>query len=96
MPALKGAFINMGAGLLGVLPNIVVFQFNPLTISRSRSASIWYFDGSGRPAAVSAMPCSSTTETLTFGGARWRIGWVGPRPTMPSTLRSRSSKATRW
>ena len=29
MAALKGAFINLGAGLLGALPSIVVFQFNP-------------------------------------------------------------------
>ena len=34
MAALKGAFINLGAGLLGALPNIVVFQFNPTQISR--------------------------------------------------------------
>lgn len=35
MPALKGAFINLGAGLLGALPNIVVFQFNPAQVSRT-------------------------------------------------------------
>src|SRR5215217_790894 len=32
---LKGAFINLGAGLLGALPNIVLFQFNPLHVSRT-------------------------------------------------------------
>ena len=32
---LKGAFINLGAGLLGALPNIVLFQFNPLRVSRT-------------------------------------------------------------
>jgi hypothetical protein len=32
---LKGAFINLGAGLLGTLPNIVLFQFNPLRVTRS-------------------------------------------------------------
>lgn len=37
MPALKGAFANLGAGLLGALPNFVVFQFNPETISRTPS-----------------------------------------------------------
>jgi hypothetical protein len=31
--ALKGAFVNLGAGLLGALPNIVVFQFNPERIT---------------------------------------------------------------
>ena len=35
MAALKGAFINLGAGLLGALPNIVVFQFNPDRITRT-------------------------------------------------------------
>ncbi len=35
MAALKGAFINLGAGLLGALPNIVVFQFNPDRVSRT-------------------------------------------------------------
>jgi hypothetical protein len=37
MPVLKGAFLNFGAGLLGALPNVVVFQFNPETISRTPS-----------------------------------------------------------
>ena len=32
---LKGAFINLGAGLLGALPNIVLFQFNPHRVSRT-------------------------------------------------------------
>ena len=35
MAALKGAFLNFGAGLLGALPNIVVFQFNPTQVSRN-------------------------------------------------------------
>jgi hypothetical protein len=35
MAALKGAFINLGAGLLGALPNIVVFQFNPDKVTRT-------------------------------------------------------------
>jgi len=32
---LKGAFINLGAGVLGALPNIIVFQFNPVSVTRS-------------------------------------------------------------
>ena len=32
---LKGAFINLGAGLLGALPNIVIFQFNPLHVTHT-------------------------------------------------------------
>jgi hypothetical protein len=35
MGSLKGAFINMSAGLLGALPNIVVFQFNPANVTRT-------------------------------------------------------------
>jgi hypothetical protein len=35
MAVLKGAFINLGAGLLGGLPNIVIFQFNPERVSRT-------------------------------------------------------------
>jgi hypothetical protein len=37
MPALKGAFINLGAGVLGGLPNIVIFQFNPDQVVRTIS-----------------------------------------------------------
>jgi len=35
MAALKGAFLSFGAGLLGVLPNVVVFQFNPAQVTRN-------------------------------------------------------------
>jgi hypothetical protein len=35
MAALKGAFINLGAGLLGALPNIIIFQFNPDRVTRT-------------------------------------------------------------
>jgi len=35
MAALKGAFISTGAGLLGALPSVVVFQFNPDRITRT-------------------------------------------------------------
>ena len=34
---LKGAFINLGAGLLGALPNIIIFQFNPVRVTRTPS-----------------------------------------------------------
>jgi hypothetical protein len=50
MAALKGAFINLGGGLLGALPNIVVFQFNPDRVTRTPSLvqSPPRDDGSGR------------------------------------------------
>ena len=37
MAALKGAFIDLGAGILGALPNIIVFQFNPDRVTRTPS-----------------------------------------------------------
>jgi hypothetical protein len=49
MAALKGAFIDLGAGILGGLPNIIVFQFNPDKVTRSptRAQSPPRDDGSG-------------------------------------------------
>jgi len=35
MATLKGAFINLGNGLLGALPNLVIFQFNPERVTRT-------------------------------------------------------------
>jgi Contractile injection system tube protein len=35
VPTLKGAFVKLDAGLLGFAPNIVIFQFNPETVSRT-------------------------------------------------------------
>lgn len=37
MGALKGAFLSFSGGALGPLPNIVVFQFNPETVTRTPS-----------------------------------------------------------
>jgi hypothetical protein len=39
MVALKGAFLSFGSGLLGALPNIVVFQFNPVDVTRNPSVA---------------------------------------------------------
>ncbi len=39
MPTLKGAFLQFDAGLLGKLPNIIVFQFNPESVTRTPSLS---------------------------------------------------------
>ena len=61
MVALKGAFIDVGAGLLGALPNVVVFQFNPdqLTRNPTRAQPPPPPDGCGqprRPAAAGDAP----------------------------------------
>jgi hypothetical protein len=37
VPALKGAFVKLDADLLGGAPDIIVFQFNPDTVTRSPS-----------------------------------------------------------
>ena len=37
MGTLKGAFLSFSGGALGPLPNIVVFQFNPETVTRTPS-----------------------------------------------------------
>lgn len=66
MAALKGAFINLGAGLLGALPNIVVFQFNPVQIARTPKMvrPTPAADGSG-PRNASDQP-GEPSETMTF------------------------------
>ena len=35
MALLRGALIEYGAGLIGPIPNVVIFQFNPESLSRS-------------------------------------------------------------
>ena len=66
MAALKGAFINLGAGLLGALPNIVVFQFNPDRVTRTPSLvhPPPKTDGSGkRPASIQP---DEPSESMSF------------------------------
>jgi hypothetical protein len=68
MAALKGAFIKFDAGLLGKLPNIIVFQFNPAQVTRKPSLVHvpMKSDGSGkRPAAQQPdQPSESISFTL--------------------------------
>lgn len=66
MAALRGAFINLGAGLLGALPNIVVFQFNPDRITRTPALVQTQpaKDGAGRRNARWAP--GQPSETLNF------------------------------
>jgi hypothetical protein len=68
MVALKGAFIDVGAGLLGALPNVVVFQFNPdqLTRNPTRAQPPPPPDGSGSRAARQqpGMPPETISFTL--------------------------------
>ena len=66
MAALRGAFINLGAGLLGALPNIIVFQFNPDRMSRTPTLVQTQptNDGAGRRNARWAP--GQPSETLNF------------------------------
>jgi hypothetical protein len=64
--ALKGAFINIGAGVLGFLPNIVVFQFNPDKVTRtpSRAQPPPAPDGAGKRS--SSQQPGLPPETISF------------------------------
>jgi Contractile injection system tube protein len=68
MGALKGAFLKFDAGLLGKLPSIVVFQFNPDRVTRTPTLARapMKSDGSGRrPAAQQPdQPSQSISFTL--------------------------------
>jgi hypothetical protein len=67
MPPLKGAFLKFKGGLLG-LPDIVVFQFNPETVSRTPSlAQTDVTPSTARwndPRAVVAAPAESFSFSL--------------------------------
>jgi hypothetical protein len=66
MAALKGAFLQFGAKLLGALPSIVVFQFNPAQVSRTPSLVTppQSPDNSGK--VDSLQQPSQPSETLSF------------------------------
>jgi len=66
MAALKGAFLNIGAGLLGALPNVVVFQFNPDRVSRTPALARQPAppDGSGKKPA--AQQPDKPSESISF------------------------------
>lgn len=65
-PTLKGAFLKFEGGLLG-LPNIVVFQFNPETVSRTPSLAQNDLPSTGEardPRYVTAFPTESFSFSL--------------------------------
>jgi hypothetical protein len=68
MPTLKGAFLKFEGGVLG-LPTIVVFQFNPETVTRTPSIAQTDLPGSGEardPRFVMAYPTESFSFSLRF------------------------------
>jgi hypothetical protein len=64
--ALKGAFINLQAGLLGGLPNIVVFQFNPDRITRTPTMVQPPAPASGTGNTDSSQQPGQPAETIGF------------------------------
>src|SRR5690242_2645294 len=66
MAALKGAFINLGAGLLGALPNIVIFQFNPERVTRTPSLAQPPSPATGSGQVDSAQQPAEPTESYSF------------------------------
>jgi len=66
MGALKGAFVKFDAGLLGKLPSVIVFQFNPAQVSR-RPGLVHVpmkSDGSGKRPATQQP--DQPTESISF------------------------------
>lgn len=68
MPTVKGAFVRYEDSLLGALPNIIVFQFNPETMTRSPTM---YSEDSGSNNSgkkeklnITGMPRESLSFTL--------------------------------
>jgi hypothetical protein len=66
MAALKGAFINLGAGLLGGLPNIVIFQFNPERVSRTPTLAQPPKTPVGAGQVDATQQASGPTESFSF------------------------------
>jgi hypothetical protein len=74
MFALKGAFINLGTGLLGSsstglpggLPNIVIFQFNPEKVSRTPTLAQPPQDPVGAGQVDATQQASEPTESYSF------------------------------
>src|SRR4051812_8038821 len=66
MTVLRGAFINLGAGLLGGLPNIVIFQFNPERVSRTPRLAQPPGTPVGAGQVDATQQAASPTEALSF------------------------------
>jgi hypothetical protein len=63
---LKGAFINLGAGLLGALPNIILFQFNPLRVSRTPRLVQPPADSDGSGSRDATQQAGEPSESFSF------------------------------
>ncbi len=66
MAALKGAFINVGAGLLGALPNIIIFQFNPVQVTRTPTLARQPSPSGGAGTTPAAPQPDEPSQTIGF------------------------------
>jgi hypothetical protein len=64
--ALRGAFVRLDAGLAGFAPNIIVFQFNPDTISRTPSLVQPPAPASGSGQTDPGAQAAEPTESISF------------------------------
>ena len=64
--ALRGAFVRIDAGLAGFAPNIIVFQFNPDTISRTPSLVQPPAPASGSGQTDPGAQAAEPTESISF------------------------------
>jgi hypothetical protein len=64
--ALRGAFLKLDAGLLGFLPNIIVFQFNPESVSRSPALASAPPSGDGSGNRDANAQTAEPTESISF------------------------------
>src|ERR1051325_3952208 len=65
MAILKGAFLNLGSGLLGALPNVIVFQFNPVRVTRTPTLAPPTQPAGGGNVPALPQP-DRTTESMSF------------------------------
>ncbi len=86
MPGLKGALISFMPTFVGVIPNVIVFQINPETISHAWSeatSAIGQTTSNGRtisdPLAVSGVPGETFSFTLVMD-ANDEIADIGTNP----------------
>ena len=66
MAALKGAFVRVEGGLLGSLPNIVIFQFNPETVYRTPTLAWPPMRGTGAGTRDANEQPSEPSESISF------------------------------
>lgn len=62
---LKGAFVELGTGFIGPIPQVIIFQYNPATLSRTLQVDAALGTGSRRDSAGTVQP-TPPAETLSL------------------------------